>query len=113
MAKKLQPDSKFASADINNDGVCTDAELNSQLDREERRIRMINADKKEDQIRLLIWTQSIATIAFVIVITIPEFIPESRLDHLLSVSTTFIISNLGIIGSYIGASAWSKTKENK
>ena len=80
--------------------------------REERRIRMENSDKKEDQIRLLIWFQSIATVAFVAILTVPEFVPESRLQHLASVATTFLISQLGIIGGYVGANAWAKSKEN-
>ena len=114
--KKLDPESKLNKADTNGDNIVTDAEiarLDAELDREERRIRMDNADKKEDQIRILIWFQSIAIVAFVAVLTFPEFVPESRLDHLVGVSSTFIISNLGIIGSYIGASAWTKSREQK
>jgi len=111
--KTLESDSKYNKADTNGDGVLTDAELDAQLSREERKIRMENADKKEDQIRLLIWFQSVATVLFVAVITLPELVPESRLDHLVGVSSTFIISNLGIIGSYIGASAWTKSREQK
>ena len=114
--KKLDPESKLNKADTNGDNIVTDAEiarLDAELDREERRIRMDNADKKEDQIRVLIWFQSIATVAFVAVLTFQELVPESRLDHLVGVSSTFIISNLGIIGSYIGASAWTKSREQK
>ena len=112
MAKKLQPDSRFASADINNDGVCTDEELNAQLDREERRIRMENNDKKDDMIRHLIWFQSICTTLVVAALIFPELIPESRLQHLVGIASTFILSQLGIIGGFVGANAWSKSKEN-
>ena len=110
--KTLEKDSAWSKADTNGDNVVSDAELDAALAREEKRIRMDNNDKKEDQIRLLIWFQSVCTVAFVIVLVIPEVIPESRLDHLAGISSTFIISNLGIIGSYIGASAWTKAKEN-
>jgi len=112
MKKTLEKDSAWSKADTNGDNVVSDAELDAALAREEKRIRMDNNDKKEDQIRLLIWFQSICTVAFVIVLVIPEVIPESRLNHLAGISSTFIISNLGIIGSYIGASAWTKAKEN-
>ncbi len=110
--KKLDPKSRFHKADTNGDHVLTDEELDAELAREERRIRMENSDKKEDQIRLLIWFQSIATVAFVAILTVPEFVPESRLQHLASVATTFLISQLGIIGGYVGANAWAKSKEN-
>ena len=112
MKKTLEKDSAWSKADTNGDNVVSDAELDAALAREEKRIRMDNNDKKEDQIRLLIWFQSVCTVSFVIVLVIPEVIPESRLDHLAGISSTFIISNLGIIGSYIGASAWTKSKEN-
>ena len=112
MSKTLQKDSKYAKADTNGDSVLSDVELDAELAREQKRIRMDNADKKADQIRLLIWFQSIATVAFVAILTFPEFVPESRLDHLVSVSTTFIIAQLGIIGSYIAGNTIEKVKEN-
>ena len=112
MSKTLQKDSKYARADTNGDSVLSDAELDAELAREQKRIRMDNADKKADQIRILIWFQSIATVAFVAILTFPEFVPESRLDHLVSVSTTFIIAQLGIIGSYIAGNTIEKVKEN-
>tara|TARA_R110002020_G_scaffold73546_1_gene188697 strand:- start:10874 stop:11248 length:375 start_codon:yes stop_codon:yes gene_type:complete len=112
MSKTLQKDSKYARADTNGDSVLSDAELDAELAREQKRIRMDNADKKADQIRVLIWFQSIATVAFVAILTFPEFVPESRLDHLVSVSTTFIIAQLGIIGSYIAGNTIEKVKEN-
>lgn len=112
MSKTLQKDSKYARADTNGDSVLSDAELDAELSREQKRIRMDNADKKADQIRVLIWFQSIATVVFVAILTFPEFVPESRLDHLVSVSTTFIIAQLGIIGSYIAGNTIEKVKEN-
>ena len=108
MKKTLEKDSAWSKADTNGDNVVSDAELDAALAREEKRIRMDNNDKKEE----LIWFQSVCTVAFVIVLVIPEVIPESRLNILAGISSTFIISNLGIIGSYIGASAWTKAKEN-
>tara|TARA_B100001029_G_scaffold139335_1_gene118599 strand:+ start:1456 stop:1803 length:348 start_codon:yes stop_codon:yes gene_type:complete len=113
LTKKLDPKSRFSKADTNGDNILTDEELDAELNREERRIRMENSDKKEDQIRLLIWFQSIATVLFVAILTIPEVVPESRLDHLVGVATTFILSQLGIIGGYVGANAWAKSKEER
>ena len=113
MTKTLQKDSKYAKADKNGDSVISDSELDAELARESKRIRMENADKKADQIRMVIWFQSVATVLFVAILTFPEFVPESRLDHLVSVSTTFIIAQLGIIGSYIAGTTIEKVKEQK
>tara|TARA_X000001036_G_scaffold132720_2_gene125612 strand:+ start:3837 stop:4187 length:351 start_codon:yes stop_codon:yes gene_type:complete len=113
MDKKLDPNSRFHKADTNGDHVLTDAELDAELAREEKRIQIENMDKKSDSIRILIYFQSISTVVFVAILTFPEFVPESRLDHLVSVSTTFIIAQLGIIGSYIAGTTIEKVKENK
>jgi hypothetical protein len=113
MTKTLQKDSKYAKADTNGDSVLSDSELDAQLAREEKRIQIENMDKKSDSIRVLIWFQSVATVLFVAILTFPEFVPESRLDHLVPVSTTFIIAQLGIIGSYIAGTTIEKVKEQK
>ena len=111
MTKTLQKDSKYAKADTNGDSVLSDSD--AQLAREEKRIQIENMDKKSDSIRVLIWFQSVATVLFVAILTFPEFVPESRLDHLVPVSTTFIIAQLGIIGSYIAGTTIEKVKEQK
>ena len=106
--KTLEPDSKYNKADTNNDNVISDRELDLVL--EEKRLKIDDDNKKRDMIRALIWFQSVATIAFVAVLTFPEFVPESRLSHLVGVSTTFIIAQLGIIGSFIAGTTIEKVK---
>ena len=46
MTKTLQKDSKYTKADKNGDSVISDSELDAELTRESKRIRMENADKK-------------------------------------------------------------------
>ena len=106
--KKLEKDSKYNQADANGDNVISDRELDLLL--EEKKLKIDDDNKKRDMIRALIWFQSIATIVFVAVLTFPEFVPESRLDHLVGVSTTFIIAQLGIIGSFIAGTTIEKVK---
>ena len=112
MKKTLEKNSRFAKADENGDNILTDAELEAELFREEKRIRMDNADKKQDQIRMLIWFQSVAVTLFVFCLILPEFVPESRLSHLVGIATTFILSQLGIIGGFIAGNTIEKVKEN-
>ena len=48
MKKTLEKDSAWSKADTNGDNIVSDAELDAALAREEKRIRMDNNDKKED-----------------------------------------------------------------
>ena len=47
MTKKLEKGSAWDKADTNGDNIITDAELDAQLAREERKLRMENNDKKK------------------------------------------------------------------
>tara|TARA_Y100001954_G_C15607242_1_gene501045 strand:+ start:182 stop:634 length:453 start_codon:yes stop_codon:yes gene_type:complete len=115
--KKLDPDSEFNKADKNGDNLITHQELedeilrkNASLDREERRIRMENADKKEDQQRYMVWFSMLTVTILIIVVLIPGLIPVERLDHIGPILSTFLISNMGVIGTFFGLSAWTKNK---
>ena len=115
--KKLDPDSEFNKADKNGDDVISHQELedeilrkNASLDREERRIRMENSDKKEDQQRYMVWFSMLTVTILIIVVLIPGLIPVERLDHIGPILSTFLISNMGIIGTFFGLSAWTKNK---
>ena len=115
--KKLDPDSEFNKADKNGDDVISHQELedeilrkNASLDREERRIRMESSDKKEDQQRYMVWFSMLTVTILIIVVLIPGLIPVERLDHIGPILSTFLISNMGIIGTFFGLSAWTKNK---
>ena len=117
MTKTLQKDSKYAKADKNGDDVISHQELedeilrkNASLDREERRIRMENADKKEDQQRYMVWFSMLTVTILIIVVLIPGLIPVERLDHIGPILSTFLISNMGGIGTFFGLSASTKNK---
>lgn len=113
MKKTLEKNSRFTKADTNGDNIVSDDELNAELDREERRLKMENADKREDQVRYLIWFSAITVTIFIAVLTVPGWIPHEKLNDLSGIGSTWVISQMGILATYIGASAWSKTKETK
>ena len=46
----------------------------------------------------------------IIVVLIPGLIPVERLDHIGPILSTFLISNMGVIGTFFGLSAWTKNK---
>ena len=106
--KKLQKGSILAEKlDANGDGIVTDAELMMK----ERLVRLENQDKKEDQQRYMVWFSALSVTVFIVVLMLPV-VPLERVDHLSSIASTWVISNMGIIGAFIASNAFKK-KEDK
>ena len=105
--KKLEKGSVWEKADSNGDGIVTDQELQMR----ERMIRLENQDKKEDQQRYMVWFSALAVTAYIIVLMTP-IVPLERLDHLSSIGSTWVISNMGIIGAFIASNAFVKKNGN-
>ena len=95
--KTLEKGSKYEKADTNGDGIVSDKELEIK----ERMILLENRDKKEDQQRWLVWFSALTVTVFIIVLMTP-LIPIDRIDHLSGIAEIWILSNMGIIGSFIG-----------
>tara|TARA_B100000214_G_C23940498_1_gene615464 strand:- start:571 stop:903 length:333 start_codon:yes stop_codon:yes gene_type:complete len=101
--KKLEKGSVWEKADSNGDGIVTDQELQMR----ERMIRLENQDKKEDQQRYMVWFSAISVTAFIIILMLP-IVPLDRLNMLSSIASTWVISNMGIIGAFIASNAFAK-----
>tara|TARA_R110001606_G_scaffold382355_1_gene544080 strand:- start:441 stop:764 length:324 start_codon:yes stop_codon:yes gene_type:complete len=107
MSKQLQKNSKYEKLDTNNDGIVSDKEF----DIKEKLILLENRDKKEDQQRYLVWFSALSVTIFIIVLMTP-IISVNRIDHLSGIAEIWVISNMGVIGSFIGFNQMSK-KESK
>ena len=104
MAKKrLEKDSKYNDKDLNGDGIVSDKELEIR----ERMVLLENRDKKEDQQRHLVWFSALTVTVFIIVLMTPV-VPIDRIDHLSGIGEIWILSNMGIIGSFIGFNQLAK-----
>tara|TARA_Y100001938_G_scaffold98758_1_gene135145 strand:+ start:201 stop:527 length:327 start_codon:yes stop_codon:yes gene_type:complete len=108
MEKKLQTDSMYAHLDKNNDGIVSDKEFEMQ----EKLILLENRDKKEDQQRYLVWFSALSVTLFIVVLMFPV-VPLDRVDHLSSIASTWVISNMGIIGSFIVGNTIANKKDSK
>ena len=106
--KTLEKGSVWEKADTNGDGVVTDREMAIK----ERMVLLENRDKKEDQQRIMVWFSAISVTAFIVVLMLP-IVPLDRLDMLSSIASTWVISNMGIIGAFIASNAFKKNGENK
>jgi len=108
MAKKtLQEDSKYLKHDLDGDGIVTDEEIA----REERIIRLENNDKMQDQQRMICWVSSISSI-ILIVLAMSPVIPDSRVEMVTALLSTYIVANLGIVSVFMGTKAFTRSREN-
>ncbi len=101
--KKLQKGSVWEKADTNGDDIVSDKELEIK----ERMILLENRDKKEDQQRWLVWFSAMTVTVFIVVLMTP-IIPIDRIDHLSGIAEIWVLSNMGIIGSFIGFNQLAK-----
>ena len=96
--KKLQDKSKYASYDINQDGVVSDEEfeLMAEIKRREHDLRKQRAQRR------------MATASLVAMATFTAamfFVDLDRVKALADISNLFYITGGGIVAAYMGASA--------
>tara|TARA_A100001011_G_scaffold391179_2_gene476110 strand:- start:1275 stop:1601 length:327 start_codon:yes stop_codon:yes gene_type:complete len=101
--KKLQAKSKYNDLDINNDSIVSDAELEMA----EKLTRLENNDKKDDQIRIMAMISLVSVIGLVLLALSP-IIPDSRIELCTALISTYIVTNLGILATFMATNAWSK-----
>ena len=104
--KTLEKGSVWEKADTNGDGVVTDQEMALK----ERMVLLENRDKKEDQQRYLVWFSALTVTAFIVVLMTPV-VPMERIDHLSGIAEIWVLSNMGVIGSFIGFNQLAKRGE--
>jgi len=101
--KKLDPGSKYNDLDIDGDGVVSDSEFQMA----EKLTRLENNDAKDDQIRRMAWVSMISVIVLVLLVLSP-IIPDNRVQMCTALISTYIVTNLGILATFMATSAWSK-----
>jgi len=104
--KKLSRDNPLNQADLDGDGIVTTEEL----DKHERFIKIDNQNRKEDQSRFMILFSLFSVTAFIAVMLTP-LISVERITVLQPIGSTWVIANMGIIATFLGANAYTKIKE--
>jgi len=102
-AKSLEDQSKYDSYDLDDDGIVTDDELAraKEIRETENHLR-----KNLAQLRIA-W----ATLISMALFTAAMFaMPLDRITALSDISNLFYISGAGIVGAYMGATAWMARK---
>jgi len=99
MAKKLQPTSKYAKYDLDGDDTITNEELQQAKEIKEMETKL---RKNLAQLRMARYTligMGVFTVAMF-------FVPIDRVTALSDISNLFYISGAGIVGTYMGTSAY-------
>lgn len=103
MPKKLQPKSEYDKYDLDGDGVVTDEELAhaKEIRQAEHEMRKLRAQRR----------MATASLAAMGAFTVAMFIvPIERVSALADISNLFYISGAGIVGAYMGTTAWMSRK---
>ena len=103
--KKLEVGSKFAEYDLDQDGTVTDAEIARSKEMLELELR---EEKSEAQKRMA-WLAIGSMIIFSACLFMP-IVPESRVNALGELLGLFYIAQAGVVGAYMGVTAWMSRK---
>ena len=104
--KKLQSESQYNEYDLDKDGVVSDKELEVVTKMHETEA----AEEKADAQRRMAWISMAAMIIFPVIVMITGFIPETRLKLLSDLSALFYIGMAGVVGAYMGMTAYMSRK---
>ena len=103
--KKLQPESQYNEYDLDGDGIVSDEELNT--------IKTIHeaeaAEEKADAQRRMAWVSLIVMGIFTALVFLPIF-PDSRIKALADLFGLFYIGMAGVVGAYMGMTAYMSRK---
>tara|TARA_R110000796_G_scaffold168810_2_gene285718 strand:+ start:1410 stop:1721 length:312 start_codon:yes stop_codon:yes gene_type:complete len=95
--KKLQKDSAHNELDIDGDGIVSDAELAAS--------EVLSQHEKMDAQRQMAWVAMGSMIVFTLAVFLPIF-PDARIKALSDLFGLFYIGQAGVVGAYMGMSAW-------
>jgi hypothetical protein len=104
--KSLQKDSAFEEFDMDGDGIVSDEEIAAVKTIHE----VEGAEEKADAQRQMAWTSLIVMIVFTGLVFLPIF-PDSRIKALADLFGLFYIGMAGVVGAYMGMTAWMANKK--
>lgn len=99
--KKLEPGSSYNELDLNADGVVDDSELNV--------VEALSQHEKADAQRRMAWVAMISMLVFTAALFLPIF-PDGRIKSLADLFGLFYIGQAGVVGAYMGMTAYMSRK---
>lgn len=105
MSKKLENGSKYNDYDLDGDGIVTDEELETAKLMKETEYAL---RKQLAQLRMARYT--LAAMGLFTFMMFMPFISIERINALSDISNLFYLSGAGIVGAYMGTTAWMNRK---
>ena len=103
--KKLDPESIYNKYDINHDGTVSDEEMARNKELIELELR----EEKSEAQKNMAWIAMISMIVFSAFLFVP-IVSESRVAALGDILGLFYIAQAGVVGAYMGVTAWMSRK---
>ena len=105
MQKTLQRKSQYNKYDVNRDGEVSDDELADM-----EKIEEIERDnRKQAAQRRMAWVAIWSMIIFTIILFSP-IVSDARVNALADLLGLFYIAQAGVVGAFMGVSAWMSRK---
>ena len=103
--KKLQPESEFDKYDMDGDGIVTDEELEHA-----KEIRETERDLRKSLAQLRMARYTLIGMGLFTAAMFTPWVSVERIEALSEISNLFYISGAGIVGAYMGTTAWMSRK---
>ena len=104
-SKKLQSKSKYDQYDLDGDGVVTDEELEQA-----REIKETERDLRKSLAQLRMARFTLIGMGVFTAAMFTPWVSVERIQALSEISSLFYISGAGIVGAYMGTTAWRAKK---
>lgn len=105
MSKKFQEDTEYAQYDLDGDGEITDEELEHV-----KEIRETERDLRKSLAQLRMARFTLIGMGVFTAMMFTPWISIERIEALSEISNLFYISGAGIVGAYMGTTAWMNRK---
>jgi hypothetical protein len=105
MQKSLQKNSNYNKYDLDSDGEVSDDELKDMEKIEE----IERQNRKQSAQRRMAWVAIWSMIVFTIILFSP-IVSDTRVNALADLLGLFYIAQAGIVGAFMGVSAWMSRK---
>lgn len=103
--KKLEQGSRYEAHDLDGDGIVTDEEIA----REKEMIELELREEKANAQQWMAWVAMGSMLVFTTVLFLPV-VSTSRVNALADLLGLFYIAQAGVVGAYMGVSAWMSRK---
>ncbi len=105
MPKKLQKASAYDKYDMDGDGIVTDEELEHA-----KEIRQTERDLRKSLAQLRMARYTLIGMGLFTAAMFTPWMSIERIQALSEISNLFYISGCGIVGAYMGTTAWMSRK---